>query len=123
MSCYPQYTEKGSIPPTTYFIFGQMILKGFVGSYSTTWQKPILNSFYGWNSVNIQMDCYPDSIIGAKEMIDGPGSMSTQNTYNTAYPNYNTANSDVMRRTINKEFTHRNNARNQNSLGGSPIYT
>lgn len=114
MSCYPQYTENGLIPPTTYFIFGQMILKGFVRSYQTSWKKPIINSFYGWNSVNIQMDCYPDTIIGANEMISGDGAASTQNTYNTKYPDSSVSRSDVMTR-----FRDRYNARTDRSLGGS----
>ena len=84
MSCYPQYTSAGAIPPTTYFVFGQMILKGYVESYSTTWKKPLLNTFYGWNSVSLSMKCYPDSVISAHEIITG--NSSTQNTYNTEFP-------------------------------------
>ena len=113
MACYPQYTDNGLIPPTTYFIFGQMILKGYVETYSTTWKKPILNTFYGWNTVNITMACYPDSIIGAHEIIDGGGSMSTQNTYNTKYPPAATSGSDVQQRNF-----YRANARSGSSLGG-----
>ena len=84
MSCYPQYTNSGTIPPTTYFIFGQMILKGFVESYSTTWKKPIINTFYGCNTVNISMKCYPDSVVSAHDLISGD--TSTQNTYSTEFP-------------------------------------
>lgn len=111
MACYPQYTDAGLIPPTTYFIFGQMILKGFVDNYSTTWKKPIINTFYGWNSVSIQMSCYPDTIISAHEMIEGTelasggissGATSTQNTYNTPFPGRGTTNADVMDRNFNR---------------------
>lgn len=113
MSCYPQYTDAGLIPPTTYFIFGQMILKGFVDNYSTTWKKPIINTFYAWNSVSIQMSCYPDTIISASEMIEGPGAMSTQNTYNTQFPGSGTTGADVM----NRDF-ERSNYRS--STSGTP---
>lgn len=119
MSCYPQYTSSGLIPPTTYFVFGQMILKGFVQSYSTTWKKPIINTFYGWNSVDITMDCYPDTIISAKDMITSnrTGTASTQNTYNTVFPN-NVGSSNVMTRS---DTTHRSNARTGRSIGGSVL--
>lgn len=119
ISCYPQYTSAGLIPPTTYFIFGQMILKGYVTSYSTTWKKPILNSFYGWNSVNINMDCYPDSIVSAKNIMTSSGSASTQNTYNTVFPD-NVGSSNVMQR---KDTTNRSNNRTRNTIGGSNLYT
>lgn len=118
ISCYPQYTSNGMIPPTTYFIFGQMILKGFVNSYSTTWKKPIINTFYGWNSVQINMSCYPDSIISASDMITNNkiGTASTQNTYNTTFPTSAAGNSNVMKRTATME---RSNARSTgNALGG-----
>lgn len=98
MSCYPQYTDSGAIPPTTYFIFGQMILKGFVETYSTTWKKPIINTFYGWNSVNISMKCYPDKVITADDIITGD--TSTQNTYSTEFPN-RAGSSNVMNRAGN----------------------
>ena len=116
ISCYPQYTSAGLIPPTTYFIFGQMILKGFVKSYSTEWKKPIINTFYGWNSVSITMDCYPDSIISARDMITNNivGTASTQNTYNTVFPN-NVGDSNVM---LRYETTERSNARGDSSIGG-----
>ena len=122
MACYPQYTERGLIPPTTYFIFGQMILKGYVTSYQTEWKKPILNTFYGWNSVSISMECYPDSIISADEIIEageGRGNSSTQNTYNTAFPNNVNMDTNVMAR---KETLSRSNARTiaENSTGGTP---
>lgn len=118
ISCYPQYTQVGLIPPTTYFIFGQMILKGFVESYSTEWKKPIINTFYGWNSVNINMSCYPDSIISARDMITNlrNGTASTQNTYNTVFPDKNTGNSNVMARS---ETLNRNNNRTSGTLGGN----
>lgn len=116
ISCYPQYTKNGLIPPTTYFIFGQMILKGFVRNYSTTWKKPIINNFYGWNSVQISMDCYPDTIISADNIMTNAGAASTQNTYNTVFPGKEAAASDVMRR---KETMNRNNLRTDKSLGGS----
>ena len=121
MSCYPQYTTKGLIPPTTYFIFGQMILKGFVQSYSTEWKKPIINTFYGWNSVTINMDCYPDSIISARDMIEnsGKGNASTQNTYNTKFPD-NVGNSNVMTRS---DISSRTNARSNGSIGGQVMQT
>lgn len=119
MSCYPQYTQNGLIPPTTYFVFGQMILKGFVTSYQTTWKKPIINTFYAWNSVSISMECYPDSIITANDLIDGSGSMSTQNTYNTAFPSSSAQNSNVMTRSWSK----RSNARSGSTLGGQVIKT
>lgn len=116
--CYPQYLESGLVPPTTYFIFGQMILKGYVESYSTTWKKPILNTFYGWNSVNISMNCYPDSIISASDIITNKqlGTASTQNTYNTPFPDARVAASNVMSRDATM---NRSNARTANSLGGN----
>ena len=119
--CYPQYTSSGLIPPTTYFIFGQMILKGYVNSYSTTWKKPILNTFYGWNSVSINMDCYPDSIISANDIITNSkqGTASTQNTYNTSFPN-NIGNSNVMAR---GDTTERSNARTSSTIGGQITQT
>lgn len=105
MSCYPQYTNYGTIPPTTYFIFGQMILKGFVETYSTTWKKPLINTFYGWNNVSISMKCYPDTVISANEMIGQnsaqPGSTSTQNTYNTRFPS-KVGSSNVMAKSFNR---------------------
>ena len=118
ISCYPQYTSNGLIPPTTYFIFGQMILKGYVRNYSTEWKKPILNSFYGWNSVTINMDCYPDSIISAYDMISNnkKGTASTQNTYNTTFPTTDTEKSNVM---VRYSTTERSNSRTSNSLGGA----
>lgn len=121
MACYPQYTQVGMIPPTTYFIFGQMILKGFVKSYSTEWKKPIINTFYGWNSVTIAMDCYPDSIISARNLINnnGKGNASTQNTYNTSFPN-NVGKSNVMTRS---DTTDRTNARSIGAIGGQVIET
>ncbi len=117
IACYPQYTSQGLIPPTTYFIFGQMILKGYVTSYSTTWKKPILNTFYGWNSVTIQMDCYPDSIISANDIITGAGAASTQNTYNTLYPG-KSENSNVMGRYETRE---RSNARTNAAFSGGTL--
>lgn len=123
MSCYPQYTGRGLIPPTTYFIFGQMILKGFVNNYSTEWKKPIINTFYAWNSVTINMDCYPDSVISAREFIENGanrGNASTQNTYNTKFPS-NVGNSNVMTRS---DTTNRTNARSNGSvIGGQVIDT
>lgn len=125
MSCYPQYTNNGLVPPTTYFVFGQMILKGYVTSYSTSWKKPILNTFYGWNTVSINMQCYPDFIISARDFIMNTrsnskaiGTASTQNTYNTVFPTANAINSNVMTRssTIN-----RNNSRNRTDLGENPM--
>lgn len=110
MACYPQYTSKGLIPPTTYFIFGQMILKGYVTSYQTEWKKPIINTFYGWNSVSISMECYPDSIISARDLItkNSAGTASTQNTYNTKYPTGVSSSSNVMNR---EDTMNRSNAR------------
>lgn len=124
MSCYPQYTTAGLIPPTTYFIFGQMILKGFVNSYSTSWKTPIINTFYAWNSVSISMECYPDSIISAHDIITGPGAASTQNTYNTEYPGAS-ENSNVMARTETRERSNaRTNAANKGgTLGGQITQT
>lgn len=121
ISCYPQYTSIGMIPPTTYFIFGQMILKGFVKSYSTEWKKPIINTFYGWNSVTISMDCYPDTIISAKNILTNSrnGTASTQNTYNTAFPN-KVGSSNVMTR---YDTTNRTNSRSLGSIGGQVIDT
>lgn len=113
MSCYPQYTQQGLIPPTTYFIFGQMILKGFVQNYSTSWKKPIINSFYAWNTVQINMDCYPDTIMSARDFLKNA---STQNTYNTEFPNVDTARSNVM--DSRNGYTQANNSRNDSSLGG-----
>lgn len=115
MSCYPQYTDNGLIPPTTYFIFGQMLLKGFVKSYSTTWKKPILNTFYGWNTVSIQMDCYPDTIMSARDLILNYSSASTQNTYNQTFPAVATSNSNVMTR---GDMNQRHNYRTNATLGG-----
>lgn len=119
IACYPQYTSLGMIPPTTYFIFGQMILKGFVKSYSTEWKKPIINTFYGWNSVTINMDCYPDGIISARDMITDKrdGTASTQNTYNTRFPD-NAGNSNTM---LRSDTTNRNNSRSLGSIGGQVI--
>ena len=122
MACYPRYTQRGLIPPTTYFIFGQMILKGFVTNYQTEWKKPILNTFYGWNTVSITMECYPDSIISAEELIRndrGSGNSSTQNTYNTAYPNNVNMDTNVMGQ---EPTMNRSNARTiaANSPGGTP---
>ena len=119
IACYPQYTTQGLIPPTTYFIFGQMILKGFVESYSTVWKKPIINTFYGWNSVTINMACYPDSIISARDMITNnrDGTASTQNTYNTTFPN-NVGSSNVMMRS---DTLNRTNSRVASSIGGQVI--
>lgn len=121
IACYPQYTSKGLIPPTTYFVFGQMILKGYVTSYSTSWKKPILNTFYGWNTVTIAMECYPDTIVSAKNIITNAseGTASTQNTYNTKFPD-NVGNSNVMAR---YDTTERSNSRTSSSIGGSPIQT
>ena len=119
MACYPQYTANGLIPPTTYFVFGQMILNGFVHTYSTDWKKPILNTFYGWNTVNISMECYPDTIISAESILNGAGAASTQNTYNTLFPDKSAENSNVMK-TYNGG---RGNNRNVNSLGGQVIDT
>ena len=122
ISCYPQYTSSGMIPPTTYFVFGQMILKGFVTNYSTTWKKPILNTFYGWNSVTINMECYPDTIVGASDIITNKqnGTASTQNTYNTVFPNNSVQSSNVMKRTQTME---RSNNRTSSTLGGSGMQT
>ena len=119
ISCYPQYTKLGLIPPTTYFIFGQMILKGFVNSYNTEWKKPIINTFYGWNSVTINMDCYPDSIISAKDMITNSkqGTASTQNTYNTVFPS-KVGNSNVM---LRSDTTNRTNARSVGQVIGGQV--
>ena len=120
MSCYPQYTDNGLIPPTTYFIFGQMILKGYVKSYSTTWKTPIINSFYGWNSVQIQMDCYPDTIMSARDFILNSSSSSTQNTYNTQFPNESVKSNNVLQR---DEMRNRRNFRTGSTLGGQVIDT
>ena len=122
IACYPQYTSKGLIPPTTYFIFGQMILKGYVTSYQTEWKKPILNTFYGWNSVSITMECYPDTIISASDIItkEKSGTASTQNTYNTVFPSKVVASSNVMTRALTND---RSNARTSDSLGGNPMQT
>lgn len=121
ISCYPQYTQIGMIPPTTYFVFGQMILKGYVRNYSTEWKKPIINTFYGWNTVSINMDCYPDSIISARDIITNSsnGTSSTQNTYNTTFPN-NIGSSNVMTRW---DTTSRTNSRTRGSIGGQVIDT
>ena len=122
IACYPQYTSKGLIPPTTYFVFGQMILKGYVTSYQTEWKKPILNTFYGWNSVSITMECYPDTIISASDIItkEKSGTASTQNTYNTPFPDAIVASSNTMTRELTND---RSNARTANSLGGNPMQT
>ena len=122
IACYPQYTSAGLIPPTTYFIFGQMILKGYVTTYQTEWKKPILNSFYGWNSVSITMECYPDTIISADDIITNKqtGTASTQNTYNTKFPTWGADSSNTMTRNATNDRT---NARTNSSLGGSPIVT
>jgi len=122
ISCYPQYTDYGLIPPVTYFVFGQMILKGYVVNYQTEWKKPILNTFYGWNSVSITMECYPDTIISADDIITNKktGTASTQNTYNTTFPTWGAESSNVMTRDATN---NRSNARTKSSLGGSPIQT
>ena len=116
-ACYPQYTDNGLIPPITYFVFGQMILKGYITSYSTTWQKPIINTFYSHNRVDLNMACFPDSVISAQSIIEGPGAASTQNTFNTVFPSKATEKSNVMNRGY-----QRSNNRN-NSLGGNPMET
>lgn len=122
MSVYPQYTSRGLIPPITYFVFGQMILKGYVTHYQTTWKKPIINSFYAWNNVSITMDCYPDSIISADEIIESDpngsirGNADTQNTYNTKFPTSDAIRSNVMTRSTTN---NRPNSRNASSLGGN----
>lgn len=118
IACYPQYTSAGLIPPTTYFIFGQMILKGYITSYQTEWKKPILNTFYGWNSVSITMECYPDTIISASDIItkNKTGTASTQNTYNTTFPTWEAKSSNNQTRLLTNDRT---NARTENSLGGS----
>lgn len=123
MSCYPQYTDYGAIPPTTYFIFGQMILKGFVESYSTTWKKPIINTFYGWNSVGITMKCYPDSVITANDIISGD--TSTQNTYSTKFPSKG-GTSNVMNIKQHDNYnrhTMRNNSLKEDFRSGNVIGT
>ena len=124
IACYPQYTSKGLVPPTTYFVFGQMILKGYITSYQTEWKKPIINTFYGWNSVSISMECYPDSIISAKDIITNnkTGTASTQNTYNTKYPSNVNMNSNVMNRS---DTMNRSNARTvaAGSANGTPRRT
>lgn len=111
MSCYPQYTNYGAIPPTTYFIFGQMILKGFVESYSTTWKKPLLNTFYGNNTVTISMKCYPDNVITANDIYTG--NSSTQNTYNTQFPS-NIGGANTM---WENKSPDRPNLRGESSIG------
>lgn len=118
MACYPQYTSSGLIPPTTYFIFGQMILKGFVTSYSTTWKKPIINTFYGWNSVQITMDCYPDFVVSARDLIENYSSSSTQNTYNTNFPSIATVGANVIQR---DNMRSRTNYRTDDTVGGQVI--
>lgn len=122
IACYPQYTKSGLIPPVTYFVFGQMILKGFVTNYQTEWKKPIINTFYGWNSVSITMECYPDSIISADDMITNKkmGTASTQNTYNTEFPSVATANSDVM---VREETRERSSGRRNGTLGSTIMQT
>lgn len=119
MSCYPQYTQNGLIPPTTYFIFGQMILKGYVDSYQTDWKLPVINTFYAWNSVSIHMYCYPDTIISAKDIIGNQGASSTQNTYNTMFPDSSASRSNVM----NRSDIKRNNLRGDSALGGNILQT
>lgn len=103
MSCYPQYTDAGAIPPTTYFIFGQAILKGFVETYSVTWKKPVINTFYGCNTTSISMKCYPDSVVTAHDLISGD--TSTQNTYSTVFPSSagGRGGSNVMDRNFGRE--------------------
>ena len=96
-----------------------MILKGYVTNYSTEWKKPILNSFYGWNSVTINMMCYPDSVISARDIISGDGAASTQNTYNTRFPS-DVGSSNVMTR---KDTNNRSNFRNSGTIGGNLRYT
>lgn len=115
ISCYPQYTQAGVIPPTTYFLFGQMILKGYVESYSTTWKKPIINTFYSWNTVNISMKCYPDSVISAHDIITG--SSSTQNTYDTKHPSNSAEKSNVL------GINWGRGTRSYQSLGGNILKT
>lgn len=123
MSCYPQYTDSGTIPPTTYFIFGQMILKGFVESYSTTWKKPIINTFYGCNTVNISMKCYPDTVVSAHDLISGD--TSTQNTYSTKFPSRG-GSSNVMNKAQHDNYnrtTMRNNSLKEDFRSGNVIRT
>ena len=117
MSCYSQYTDYGSIPPTTYFVFGQMILKGYVETFSTHWKKPILNTFYGWNDVSISMKCYPDTIITADDVLTK--NSSTQNTYNTTFPSKGSESSDVT----SWNFGRPNSRSAGNRLGCQVMYT
>ena len=64
------------------------------------------------------MDCYPDSIISAYDMISNnkKGTASTQNTYNTTFPTTDTEKSNVM---VRYSTTERSNSRTSNSLGGA----
>lgn len=117
-ACYPQYTDNGLIPPVTYFVFGQMILKGYLTNYQTTWQKPIINTFYGWNRVDLNMACFPDSIVSADSIISSSGAASTQNTYNTIFPNSSATKSNVMTR----GYARQNN-RGSSSVGGNILDT
>lgn len=118
-SCYAQYTKAGRIPPIMYFVFGQMILKGYVRSYSTTWKKPIINTFYGWNEVQISMECFPDNIISAHEIMIG--SASTQNTFNTLFPTESARNSVVYTRNYSRKNLRASNA--STTLGGGIMDT
>lgn len=119
-ACYAQYTDAGRIPPIMYFVFGQMILKGYVRSYSTTWKKPIINTFYGWNEVQISMECFPDNVISAHEIIIG--SASTQNTFNTLFPTENARKSTTYTRNFDRPNLRSWNERGT-SLGGSTMDT
>ena len=64
-SVYPEYQEKGLIPPTTIIGFGKFMVRGVVRSYSYTWKKPIIDNDYQVCSVSIQIDDIPTSVFGA----------------------------------------------------------
>lgn len=65
------------------------------------------------------MYCYPDTIISAKDIIGNQGASSTQNTYNTMFPDSSASRSNVM----NRSDIKRNNLRGDSALGGNILQT
>jgi hypothetical protein len=61
------------------------------------------------------MDCYPETIMSARDFILNYSSASTQNTYNTQFPPAATANSNVI---LRNDMNNRVNYRYDSTLGG-----
>jgi len=69
---YPEYQERGLIPPTTIMAFGTFMVKGIVRSFSYTWKKPIIDNSYQVCSVSIQIDDIPSSVFGSTNLRSTP---------------------------------------------------